>query len=46
MPDTASYKGVCRDCGDEWRERSTPVICPECHSLNVVCEPVEEEDES
>jgi predicted amidophosphoribosyltransferase len=31
-----SYAGRCNACGDEWRERTRPAICPECHSLDVV----------
>ena len=29
------YKGQCLTCDDEWLDREPPIICPECHSLNV-----------
>lgn len=28
-------KGLCLDCGDEWEEDGTPIVCPECGSLDV-----------
>lgn len=30
------FTGRCTECGDEWRERHEPIICPECHSREVV----------
>lgn len=35
-PPRPDYRiGHCLDCDDEWRERTAPAVCPECHSLNV-----------
>lgn len=39
MPDKRNapvQHGRCFDCGDEWSERGYIVVCPECHSTNVV----------
>lgn len=39
MPDKRNAPirhGKCLACGDEWTERGAIVVCPECHSTNVV----------